>query len=49
MLPLVLYRCENWALTLREEYRIRLVDNGAEEGAWAWKGGSNRRLNNISH
>jgi hypothetical protein len=27
ILPLVLYGCENWSLTLREEQRLRLFEN----------------------
>jgi hypothetical protein len=26
-LPVVLYRCENWSLTLREEHRLRVFEN----------------------
>ena len=27
ILPVVLYGCENWALTLREEHRLRVFEN----------------------
>jgi hypothetical protein len=27
ILPVVLYRCETWSLTLREEHGLRLFDN----------------------
>jgi hypothetical protein len=27
VLPLVLYGCENWSLTLREEHRLRVFEN----------------------
>jgi len=27
ILPLVLYRCETWSLTLREEHRLRMFEN----------------------
>jgi hypothetical protein len=27
ILPVVLYECETWSLTLREEHRIRVFDN----------------------
>jgi CRISPR/Cas system-associated endonuclease/helicase Cas3 len=27
MLPVVLYACETWSLSLREEYRLRVVEN----------------------
>jgi len=26
-LPVVLYRCETWSLTLREEHRLRVLEN----------------------
>jgi hypothetical protein len=26
-LPVVLYGCENWSLTLREEHRLRVYEN----------------------
>jgi len=28
ILPLVLYRCETWSLALREELRLRMLENG---------------------
>jgi hypothetical protein len=30
MLPVVLYGCETWSLTLREEHRLRVFDNSVE-------------------
>jgi hypothetical protein len=27
MLPVVLYECETWSLTLREEHRLRVFEN----------------------
>jgi len=27
ILPVVLYRCENWSLTLREEHSLRVFEN----------------------
>ena len=27
-MPLVLYRCETWSLALREELRLRMLENG---------------------
>jgi hypothetical protein len=27
ILPVVLYRCETWSLTLREEHRVRVFEN----------------------
>jgi hypothetical protein len=31
ILPVVLYGCETWSLSLREEHRLRAFWNGAEE------------------
>jgi hypothetical protein len=27
MLPIVMYSCETWSLTLREEHRLRVFEN----------------------
>jgi hypothetical protein len=27
----ILYGCETWSLTLREEHRLRVFENGGEE------------------
>jgi hypothetical protein len=29
ILPVVLYECETWSLTLREEHRLRVFENRA--------------------
>jgi hypothetical protein len=34
ILPVVLYGCETWYLTLREEHKLRVFENGAEENIW---------------
>jgi hypothetical protein len=34
ILPMVMYGCETWSLTLREEHRLRVFENGAEEDIW---------------
>jgi hypothetical protein len=34
ILPVVLYGCETWSLKLREEHRLRVSENGAEENIW---------------
>jgi hypothetical protein len=34
ILPVVLYGCETWSLTLREEHRLGEFENGAEEDIW---------------
>jgi hypothetical protein len=31
ILPVVLYGCETWSLTLKEEHRLRVFENGAED------------------
>jgi hypothetical protein len=31
ILPVVLYGCETWSLTLKQEYRLRVFENGAVE------------------
>jgi hypothetical protein len=52
MLPVVLYGCETWPLTLREEHRLRIFENRVlrkmfgpkreEDGSW-------RKLRNELH
>jgi hypothetical protein len=32
ILPVVLYGCETWSLTLREEYRLRVFENRVLRG-----------------
>jgi len=44
MLPLILYGCETWVLTLRKERRLRpLEKKGAEEDIWPKGVGAARR------
>jgi hypothetical protein len=38
ILPVILYGCETWSLTLREEHKLRVFENGAEENIWAEEG-----------
>jgi hypothetical protein len=38
ILPVVLYGCETWSLTLGEEHRLRVFENGAEEDIWTEEG-----------
>jgi hypothetical protein len=38
ILPVVLYGCETWSLTLREVHRLRVFENGAEENIWTEDG-----------
>jgi hypothetical protein len=35
ILPVVLYGCETWSLTLGEEHRLRVFENNVEEDIWA--------------
>ena len=37
ILPLVLYGCETWLLTLREECRFRVVESGVLKGIFGPK------------
>jgi hypothetical protein len=34
ILPVVLYGCEIWSLTVREEYLLRVSEKSAEENIW---------------
>jgi hypothetical protein len=38
ILPVVLYGCETWSLTLREEHRLRVFENGVLRGIFGPKG-----------
>ncbi|KAJ4450854.1 hypothetical protein ANN_02285 [Periplaneta americana] len=38
ILPVVLYGCETWTLTLREEHRLRVFENKIMEKKWEYKG-----------
>jgi len=55
-LPVVLYGCETWSLTLREERRLRLSENRVlrrifgpkrEEVTGEWRKLHNKELNNL--
>jgi hypothetical protein len=43
ILLVVLYGCETLSLTLREEHRLRVFQNGAED-IWTKEGGTGGRL-----
>jgi len=47
ILPVVLYRCETWSLTLREERKLRVFENGVEENIWTQEGGGNGGMEEI--
>ena len=38
ILPVVLYGCETWSLTLREEYRLRVFENRVLRRIFVLKG-----------
>jgi hypothetical protein len=55
ILPAVLYGCEAWSLTLREEHRLRVLENRVlrrpgpkrEEIAGGWRRLRNEELHNL--
>jgi hypothetical protein len=55
ILPVVLYRCETWSLTLREEHRLRMFDNRVlrifgpkrDEVMGGWRKLYNEELHNL--
>jgi hypothetical protein len=44
ILPVVLYGCETGFLMLRDEYRLRMFENGGEEDIWTEDGSIYRRV-----
>jgi hypothetical protein len=34
ILHVILYGCETFSLTLKEEHRLKVFENGAEEDIW---------------
>jgi len=43
ILPVVLYGCETWSLTLREERRLRVFENSVlGENIWAYEERGNK-------
>ena len=56
ILPVVLYGCETWSLTLREERKLRVLENmvlrrifGSKRGVVTgeWRGLHNEELNDL--
>jgi hypothetical protein len=56
ILPVVLYGCETWSLTLREEHRLRVFENGIlrrifgpkrDEVTGEWRKLHNEELHNL--
>jgi len=42
------YGCETWSLKLREEHRLRVSEQGAEQNIWAQEGRNDVRLEKIA-
>jgi hypothetical protein len=38
ILPVVLYGCETWSLTVREAHKLRVFENSVEENIWTKEG-----------
>jgi hypothetical protein len=56
VVPVVLYGCETWSLTLREEQRLRVFENGVlrrifgpkrDEATGEWRRLHNEELNDL--
>ena len=56
IMPVVLYGCETWSLTMREERRLRVFENRAlsrifghkrDEVTWEWRKLHNEELNDL--
>jgi hypothetical protein len=56
ILPVVLYGCETWSLTLKEEHRLRVFENGVlrrifelkrNEVTGGWRKLHNEELHNL--
>ena len=56
ILPVVLYGCETWSLTLREERKLRVFENRvsrkifgpmSDEVTWEWRRLHNKELNDL--
>jgi hypothetical protein len=56
VLPVVLYGCQTWSLTLREEHRLRVFENGVQRGIFGpkrdevtgqWRKFHNGELHNL--
>jgi hypothetical protein len=56
ILPVVLYGCETWSLTLRDEYRLRVIENrilrrifgpNRDEVTGEWRKLQNEKLHSL--
>jgi hypothetical protein len=43
-----MYDCETWSLTLREEHKLSVFENSAEENIWTEEGWSDRKVEKTS-
>jgi hypothetical protein len=48
ILPVVLYGCETWSLTLREEHRLRVFENGVLRRIFGSKMDEDRGMEKIT-
>ena len=55
-MPVVVYGCETWSLTVREERRLRVFENGVlkriferkrDGETWEWRKLHNEELNDL--
>jgi hypothetical protein len=44
ILPVVLYGCETWSLTVREEHKLKVFENRSVENIWTKEGWSDGRV-----
>jgi hypothetical protein len=47
ILPVVLYGCETWSLTLREEHRLRMFGPKGDEVTGGWRKMHDEELHNL--
>jgi hypothetical protein len=48
ILPVVLYGCKAWSLTLREEHRVRVFEGGREGGRKEGREGGKQIMEKIA-
>jgi len=49
IVPVVLYGCESWSFTLREERKLRVFwEHGVEENIWTEEGRGNGGMEEIA-
>jgi len=47
ILPVFLYACENWFLTLRDKHRLRMLENRVLRGMFGTKRGENNTMRSL--